>query len=176
MIYKKCLSVVWIQTQNLIEMNVLKESEYIEQLNAYTFLDWQPLLDFIPIFESSRQLVINANDDEEFLGEYGTFYYPVPSDFIYKFQEVATLIPIIIDFDWEVWTAGWDIILEEHHKIGFDFDSIDIPTKCKIITAIVENEKTNKFGIIQELFKNGFIFLLLISLKRQLVELKIIDK
>ncbi len=149
-------------------MNTLNESEYIDHLNAYTILDWKPLLDFIPIFESHRRLVMDANDDEEFLGEYGTFYYPVPSDVIFKFQRVVTLISIIVDFDWKGWTEGWDIILEDHHKIDFDFDSIDIPTKCKIITAIVEYEKINKCGIIQELFKNGFIFLLLISLKRQL--------
>lgn len=156
-------------------MNVLKEDNYIEKLNAYTFSDWKPLLDLIPVLESGRRLVEDADENEEFLGEYSTFYYQVPSEVINKFQRVVKFIPIIIDFEWNIWTEGWDIILEDHHKIDFDFNTIDIPTKCKIITAIVESEKIDKVGIIQEVFKNGFIFLLLKSLKEQLLAFKVID-
>ena len=50
---------------------------------------------------------------------------------------------------------------------NFNFDSIDIPTMCKIITAIVRN---NRFcdGALVSAFESGLILKILKSIKHQI--------
>jgi hypothetical protein len=50
---------------------------------------------------------------------------------------------------------------------NFDYDSIDIPTKCKIITAIVRNDRFCS-GRLIEAFESGMMLRVLKSIKREL--------
>ncbi len=50
---------------------------------------------------------------------------------------------------------------------NFDFDSVDIPTKCKLITAIVRNDRFCE-GALVSAFESGLILKILKSIKRQL--------
>lgn len=149
---------------------ILKEKDYIEKINAMTKESWEPLLALIPIIEKTEKfegdVQIKENDD----GIIFNLGQTDEAEIVEKFRKVAYEIPIVIDFNWPAWDEGRKIVSD----INFDFDSIDIPTKCKIITAILRN---NRFcdGVLAAYFESGLILKVLKSIKKQHVR-QTIDK
>lgn len=144
-------------------MNVLKPDNFIEKINSYTERDWQPLLDLIPEIEKIdkfgddseamkllEQGIIDMNPYEE---------HPI----VQQFRDVVYSIPIMIDFNWGAWDEGRAMVSDEN----FDYNSIDIPTKCKIITAVVRNDRFCS-GRLIEAFETGMMLKVLKSIQRQL--------
>lgn len=144
-------------------MNVLKPDNYIEKINSYTEQDWQPLLDLIPEIEKVDQFgddseamklleqgIIDMNPYEE---------HPI----VQQFRDVVYSIPIMIDFNWGAWDEGRAIVSDDN----FDYDTIDIPTKCKIITAIVRNDRFCS-GRLIEAFESGMMMKVLKSIQSEL--------
>ena len=78
-----------------------------------------------------------------------------------KFIDIVYNMPIIISFKWYEWDEG-----RKMGKSGFDFDSVDIPTKCKLITAIVRNDRFCD-GALVSAFESGIILKILKSIERQ---------
>jgi len=145
-------------------MNVLKPDNYIEKINSYTEQYWQPLLDLIPEIEKVDKFgddseamkllergIIDMNPYEE---------HPV----VQQFRDVVYSIPIMIDFNWSAWDEGREMVSNE----AFDYNSIDIPTKCKIITAIVRNDRFCS-GRLIEAFETGMMLKVLKSIQKQLI-------
>ena len=144
-------------------MKVLKPDNYIEKINSYTEQDWQPLLDLIPEIERIdkfgddseamkllEQGIIDMNPYEE---------HPI----VQQFRDAVYSIPIMIDFNWGAWDEGREMVSDEN----FDYDSIDIPTKCKIITAIVRNDRFCS-GRLVEAFESRMMLKVLKSIRKQL--------
>ena len=113
-------------------MNVLTEDNYRERIISYSKQDWKPLLDLIPEIEKVEKF----GDDTEAtkLLEKGIIHMNpyVEHEIVEEFRQACYAIPIIIGFNWGEWDEGRKMVSDE----DFDYDSIDIPTKCKIITAI----------------------------------------
>ncbi len=144
-------------------MNVLKPHNYIERINSYTEQDWKPLLDLIIDIEQVNKF----GDDTEALKllEKGIIHMNpyVEHEIVQQFRDVVYAIPIMIDFDWGSWDEGRKIVSDDN----FDFDSIDIPTKCKIITAIIRNDRFCS-GRLVEAFESGMMLKVLYSIREQL--------
>lgn len=144
-------------------MNVLKPENYINRINSYSDKDWKLLLDLIPQIEQ----VDKFGDDSEamkLLGKGTLSMYPyVEHDIVEKFRQVCIDIPIMIDFDWSAWDEGREMVSDEK----FDYDSIDIPTKCKIISAIVRNDHFCS-GRLVDAFETGMMLKVLKSIRKQL--------
>ena len=87
----------------------------------------------------------------------------------YSFSSISTSsislfeLQIIINFDWGSWEEGRKMAYDEN----FNFDTIDIPTKCKLITAVVRNDRFCE-GALVESFESGLILKLLKSIEKQL--------
>jgi len=144
-------------------MHVLKPDNYIEKINSYTEHDWKPLLNLIPEIEK----VDKFGDDTEAMkllekGIFSMFPY-VEHEIIEKFRQVCIDMPIMIDFNWGEWDKGREMVSDEN----FDYDSIDIPTKCKIISAIVRNDHFCS-GRLVEAFESGMMLTVLYSIREQL--------
>jgi hypothetical protein len=147
--------------KNRINM-ILHENNYIEEINGMPKRAWKPLLDLIP--------EIHQTDD---FGEFGgeetseqsnpILPYSIHGSVVSRFRQIAYDLPIIISFNWGQWEEGRMMVNDE----SFDFDSIDIPTKCKIITAIVRNDRFCDGALILA-FKSGLISKILMSIKNQL--------
>ena len=144
-------------------MNVLKENDYREKIISYSEQDWQPLLDLIPEIEKVdkfgddseamkllEQGIIDMNPYEE---------HPI----VQQFRDVVYSIPIMIDFNWGAWDEGRAMVSDE----AFEYDTIDIPTKCKIITAIVRNDRFCS-GRLIEAFESGMMMKVLKSIQSEL--------
>lgn len=146
-------------------MHRIKEKNIYDTILSYTAEQWNPLLDLIPQIESHRRFTQDVNDlvDTE---EFGTFCYCVPVELINRFQNAVYWMPILIDFEWDRWEDTLELIHEDY--FDFDFDTLDIPTKCIIITAIIDLDKSTDYEVIKGKLQNGFILMLLKSIKAQL--------
>ena len=144
-------------------MNVLKPENYINRINSYSEKDWKPLLDLIPEIEK----VDKFGDDTKAIEllEKGIFDMNpyVEHKIVEEFRQACYDIPIMIDFNWGAWDEGREMVSDEN----FDYDSIDIPTKCKIITAIVRNDRFCS-GRLVEAFESGMMLKVLKSIRKQL--------
>ncbi len=145
-------------------MNVLKENNYLDRINSYTPDDWQPLLDLIPIIEQTKSFgeAVGGGMDKD-----GVYYIPnwFSAEIVFRFLDVVYEIPIIIGFHWAAWDEGKQIASD----LNFDFDTIDIPTKCKLITAFVRSDRFSD-GVLSGALQRGTILKILKSIRRQLLE------
>jgi hypothetical protein len=144
----------------------LNPENYIEKINAFTQEDWKPLLDLIPEIEKTKSFgefhgVARTENDELVLP------YTVNGKLIDQFLELIYKMPIIIDFNW----AAWDEGREMAGNPDFDFNTIDIPTKCKLITAVVRNDRFCE-GALMNAFESGLMLRILKSIDQQLKEIK----
>lgn len=143
---------------------VLSEENHIQTINFYTRQDWKPLFDLIsqiesiPNFDHSESIEINNKDS--------VVHIPHVKEvsIVREFRKVVYEIPIMIGFDWGAWDEGRRMV----NGSAFDFDSVDIPTKCKLITAIVRNDRFCE-GALIDAFESGLILEILKSLKKQVV-------
>jgi hypothetical protein len=71
-------------------------------------------------------------------------------------------MPIMI-FDWISWDEGKKMI----ENRNFNFDTINIATKCKLITSILRNDRFCD-GALIEAFESGLILRILQSIEKQL--------
>ena len=69
----------------------------------------------------------------------------------------------MIDFDWGKWDEGREMAQNK----DFDFDTVDIPTKCKLITAFVRNDRFCT-GALAGAFTSGIMLRILKSIEKQL--------
>ena len=93
------------------------------------------------------------------------FPYMIQAPIISEFLEIVYSLPIIISFNWGSWNDGRKIARDEN----FDFDTLDLPTKCKLITAIVRNDRFCE-GALVSAFESGLILKILKSIEKQITE------
>jgi len=142
-------------------MGILTRNNYYEIISGFTKADWKPLLDLIPEIEKAKSFCTpfdNLKEDTIYL--YPTFK---ESDVVLRFRKIVYDLPIIIDFGWGGWDEGRKMVADEY----FDYDTIDIPTKCKIITAIVRNDRFCS-GRLVSAFEDELILKVLKSIRSQL--------
>jgi hypothetical protein len=141
----------------------LKDKDHIEKINSMTRESWEPLLALIPTIEKTEKFQGDVqfieNDDEIIFNLCQTD----EAEIVDKFRQAAYEIRIVIDFNWPAWKEGEEIV----SNTNFDYDSIDIPTKCKIITAILRNDRFCE-GVLASYFDSGLILKVLKSIQKQL--------
>lgn len=145
---------------------VIEEINCKSRINAITYRDWQPLLALIPEIENTSDFgdwFGGDKDEEGFI----QIPYCVPAPVISQFLEVVYAIPIIISFDWVAWEEGRKIARDE----GFDFDTVGLVTKCKLITAVVRNDRFCEGALVSS-FESGLIFKILKSIEKDAISEK----
>lgn len=145
-------------------MTTLNEHNYHEIINGYTRADWQPLLDLIPEIENATSFSKLNSSDRQVDDVDSVIVIPrwSATPVVYRFEELANGMPIIIDFNWGGWEEGREMASNE----DFDYDTVDIPTLCKMITGFV---RSNRFceGALADAFKSWQILKILKSIERQ---------
>ena len=140
---------------------ILDEQDCVDRINAYTRQDWQPLLTLIPKIENTSFFGECAGRDKDEEG-YAQFPYCVPAPVVSQFLEIVYAIPIVIGFNWGEWDEGRKMARDEN----FDFDSTDLIKKCKLITAIVRNDRFCD-GALVAAFESGLILKILKSIEKE---------
>jgi hypothetical protein len=144
----------------------LNENNYKEQIHAFTQQDWQPLIELIPKIESTSRFGKLGGGEEDKEGVFVMPYY-IHSSIVSEFLEIVYDMPIIINFDWGGWNEGAEMASDE----SFNFDTIDLPTKCKMITGIVRSDRFDD-GVLVGAFKDGVILRILKSIEKQVTDVK----
>jgi len=139
----------------------LNEDEYFEKINSYSENELKPLLNLIPEIEGTKNYGEMAGGVTE--NGVTTLPYSDHGEVVLRFLKAVYDIPIIVSFDWGSWDEGRKIVNNE----DFDYDTIDIPTKCKLITAFVRNDRFCD-GVLIEVFESGVMLKILKSIERQL--------
>ena len=143
---------------------VLEENNYQEKIAALAAKDWQPLFELIPAIRKTTKFAEMKGGENNDQGISQIPYYSVAA-IVTKFLEIVYRLPIIISFDWGAWDEGRKIVRDKN----FGFDKLDIPTKCKLITAIVRNDRFCE-GALVSAFESGLILKILESIERQITE------
>jgi len=138
---------------------VLHETDWQGKIKAFTYQDWQPLLALIPKIEKTATFGEWSGSNK---GAGGQFPYCVPATIVSQFIHIVYAMPIIIVFDWAAWDEGRKILRDE----TFDFDGIDLLTKCKLITAIVRNDRFCE-GALESAFASGLMLKILKSIEKE---------
>lgn len=134
------------------------EPEKCDQIYKYTLEEWQPLLDLIPIIEETT---VFSEVWEHETSRDQTIKSPLdtPAKIVQEFLDIVYSIPIIIAFDWARWDKG-----REMTKPDFNLDSADLVAKCKLVTAIVRNDRFCEGALISA-FESGLILRILKSIE-----------
>lgn len=141
---------------------MLTEENHKEIINSYAKEDWKPLLDLIPDIEKTSSFgELNGGQKDE--KGFTQIPFWVASPIVHQFNQIVYEIPVIINFNWGKWNEGRKIVNND----DFNYNSIDIPTKCKIITAIVRSDRFCD-GEIVHAFNSGLILKILKSIEEQL--------
>ncbi|MBD3277445.1 MAG: hypothetical protein GF388_04010 [Candidatus Aegiribacteria sp.] len=130
------------------------------RIDTFTYEDWKPLLSLIPEIEAASEFGEWAGGTPTEEGHI-QFGYCVPAPVVSSFMNIVYDIPIIIAFDWPHWDEGRKLANDPEA----DLDSTDLVTRCKLITAIVRNDRFFE-GALVSAFESGFILRLLKSIER----------
>ena len=142
---------------------VLDEKNCRIKINALTQEDWEPLLALIPEIENTSKFGEWKGGEKSPNGSIAMpwcMFAPI----VQKFLDAVYAIPIIIRFDWVEWDEGQKIASD----VDFEFDTLDIVKKCKLITAIVRG---NRFceGVLVSVFESGLIVKILKSIEKEVI-------
>ena len=142
---------------------ILSEENYIKIINSFNKQDWQKLFDLIPKIKSASKFGKMVNEDKKTNRLVQMHYYKAEA-IVDQFLKAVYELLIIINFDWASREEGREIIGTK----SFDFDTIDVPTKCKLITFIVRADRFNDGALILA-FESGLILKILESIQKQVV-------
>lgn len=139
----------------------LSEDTHTATLQSYDRSHWAPLFDLIPKIEATDrfgEMVIDEGADEA----PAQFPYYSADDLVFEFFEVLRQVSVLVDFDWPKWTEGQAMLDDER----FDYDTVDLATKCKLLTAIVRSDRFCE-GALEAAFRSGLVLKLLKSIQRE---------
>ena len=131
---------------------ILDEATCADTLHKYTLDEWKPLLELIPEIEATAEFVL----------EHPSTPFYVDAPVVTQFRKTVYGIPIMIGFDWPGWNEGRQMAQDN----TFDFDTVDLVSKCKLITAIVRNDRFNE-GALASSFRSGLMLRILKSIQKK---------
>jgi len=139
---------IFTKTNKLSYQIAIPEHEAEAALSALTQEQWQKLFVLIPEIETTSDFgEVPCEDDEE-----GILTISSETDFapvVWKFLDIVSEIPIIIDFGWMHWDEG--------RKVLFGNDNLntcDIVFLCKLITIAVRADRFSN-GTLLSVFESG---------------------
>ena len=140
---------------------IIDEEDCKEKILSLTNKSWKPLLDLIPEIENTRNFGEWEKGEKD---EEGVIQFPyfIPADVVSQFLKIVYSIPIIISFNWGAWNEGRKIA----NTPNFNFDNANLVTKCKLITALVRNDRFCD-GALASAFESGLILKILKSIENQ---------
>ena len=134
---------------------------YEEKVASMTPEDWRPLLDLIPGVEATDKFgeVSGLGTNSQAIFDMPSW---TPAPIVTEFRDIVCNLEITIPFDWGEWDEGRQMAGNPE----FDYDSVGIPAKCMLITAIIRNDRFCDGALISA-FESGLILRILKSIARQ---------
>lgn len=123
--------------------------------------DFEELFKLIPQIETTEKFGTLKGGKLEENNTRTAPYYELEK-VVLDFSEIVYKTPVMIKFDWGNWEEGKMILREK-----IDLEKLDVMTLCKLITAIVRN---NRFcdGVLVKAFENGTILKILTAIEKNI--------
>ncbi len=137
----------------------LNEENHAVSINSIPKPRWKALMQLIPKIEEAEKFGSLEGGNEIANGIKQMPYWD-HSPIVLEFLDIVYEMPVIISFDWGSWHEGREMASNS----DFDFNTIDIPTKCKLITAIVRSDRFCD-GALVSAFESGLILRILKSIE-----------
>lgn len=128
-----------------------------ETLDRYTIADWQAFLEVVKQINQTKefgQLI-------ESKGQIFDYYEYANS--IQNLEKIFYNMPLLVVFSWSAWEEGKQM----YNNSSFDWDSVDLGIKCKIVTALIRSERFNE-GTLMAGFEEGKIQRILNSMQNDI--------
>ncbi|WP_319479731.1 DUF6508 domain-containing protein [uncultured Draconibacterium sp.] len=129
----------------------LTEKNYINEINSYAIESWLPLFKLIEKIEKETSFG-GLVDSRRIAENLVTIPFWSKAELVKEYIKILYQIPIIINFDWMLWQEGINILNDE----TYNFDNLDVPTKCKLLTTVVRSDRYCDGALIQA-FDSGQI-------------------
>ena len=123
--------------------------------------DFEELFKLIPQIKTTKKFGTLKGGEKEEDNTIIVPYYELDT-VVLNFVEIVYKTPIMIKFDWSKWEEGKIIIKEKRN-----FEELDVMTLCKLITAIVRNDRFCE-GVLLKAFENGTILKILMAIEGKL--------
>ncbi|MEY4144563.1 MAG: hypothetical protein RLZZ335_415 [Bacteroidota bacterium] len=124
--------------------------------------DWSVLFNLIPAIRGTKKFGKLAGGEKMYEGVF-EMPYIAAEPIVLKFLDVVDELSIVQPFDWPKWDEGRKMAGDP----DFEFDTVDISEKCKLLTAIIRNDRFCE-GALVSAFESGLILRVLESLERQI--------
>lgn len=140
----------------------LQEEAARHKISAYDRAHWQPLLDLISELDAASSFgTWRGAEKTGFLTVSAPWIEAAPV--VGKFSALLGELGGLVPFDWTDWDEGTNMANDP----SFDFDTVDIFTKCKVMTMLIRADRICE-GALVGAFSDGRISNLLRSMDRQL--------
>jgi hypothetical protein len=131
---------------------MLTEENHREIILSIHPEQWQPLLDLIPEIEQSTTFGELKGGGKNPDGSIAISYW-VCTDIVNKVINEFGNLGVLVGFNWAKWEEGLKLLSLKN----WDYNEVDIPTCCKLVSAIIRKDRFYE-GAIVEAFEKG-IFL-----------------
>ncbi len=133
--------------------------DFESRINSMSKGDFIRLLELIPQFQLNPDFGRFVTDEKTEEG-ISVFPYYAPSELISEFIKTVYDLGIVIPFDWIKWKEG-ETLLESKTQ---NFSSLDLVTLCKLITAIVRNDRFTE-GYLLSKCQDGTLINILLAIE-----------
>jgi len=140
--------------------NQVLENEYIEYIKSMTRKDFSSLLQLIPEIEKTK---VFGKIREGSMQEHAVIFPLLEEgEIVEKFRTISYDLKLVIPFNWGGWKEG-----KEVYEKDSCYSDLDIVTLCKLITAIIRNDRFCE-GFLISAFEEGKISRILHAMDRNL--------
>jgi Family of unknown function (DUF6508) len=140
-----------------------KIGELPNHLLSISQFEWKKLFDLLSEIEETKIFGVLRGGEKQADGAIISPWYQ-RSEVVNNFERVAYELGIVVPFDWGSWDEGRAILGEKQP----DFEQLDAVTLCKLITAIIRNDRFCEGALVGS-FESGVMPKIILSLKNKFV-------
>ena len=130
------------------------------QISNITLSNCEALTNLIPAIEESKKFGTLAGG-QKIAENFSVMHYIEKTQIVEEFIAVSYANNFILKFDWMKWKVG-EQLLEDTNT---NYSNLDLATICKLITALVRNDRFCE-GYLVSCFEKGIILKILYSLRK----------
>ena len=130
---------------------MIEEKEFDAHLLTINAKSWERLFELLPQIEKEKKFG-ELTEGKKLNDGALQMPYMLNSKIVNNFLDVFYELNLCVAFDWPSWTEGKEIL----NKNDFAFNILDTLSLCKLLTAIVRNDRFNE-GFLISCFQNGTI-------------------
>ncbi|MCX6233450.1 MAG: DUF6508 domain-containing protein [Bacteroidetes bacterium] len=137
---------------------MVSEANFEQHLKSIPESDWEKMFNLISVIQATEKFGTPV-EAKQINDGYWQMPYSIPSKVVSNFFDIVHEIRIVVPFNWIEWAEG-----REAMRANFNYDDVSVSFLCKLITAIVRNDRFCE-GVLEHAFEDRIIERILIALR-----------